>query len=1070
MTRLRSTLIRTGAIVALIALVVGPPVLVAALIGRPYPDWSTLTNEIDTGRVSADTVMRIAALLFVAIWIWIVAIVATETYRVTVPQSLTGGTERKLAIGQQRRLTFVHRLVRVALLGTVTTAATVSSWSTTAIATPSTPLAASVEPPPAATAPADPSAATVSSAAATTTIIANGRDTPLSIAVDLGDETLRDDIIAMNRSADWAGGVFPDGMPVTIPIVERAVAEPIATTTADMYVVQPNDGMWNVAEALLGDGARHHELGQLLAGQEVAPGVVFTPDTAVIHPGWTFRLPSDAPEMSSTTHVVLAGDTLSGIAAEQLGDERRWPDLWDLNARRTMPDGRTFDDPDFILPGWHIELPTVLASNEQPPAAPTTDEASDPAAPLGTTPPPGGESIDLPPPTTGAAPRPSAEGEDQSAPPTTGLPSADPTVTSASAPIDTAAARPAALDDANPATDDGIWTDVQRSVWPKLVVGTLLTAGLAAAVGRLRNRRLSRLMPGRRLPEPTSGVAGTEQALLTRASRGNTETINALLRSFTPHASRLPQPPAVRAVQLGTARIEVLLANPEPVPPRGWATVDGGHSWTHTFGEGLEAHRQLITPALVTIGTRTDANSDEVLLDLETAGSVAIVGDRAASLGLARSMVLELATYPLGVSMDISLVGLSIESASRYDRVRANVDVERALDTARRRCARRVAAGNTIVAARADLDDDDGSNDPHVIVIDVASIDAEHRSHLDEVVALCSRSSGTAVVLVGGHADATERIKVDASGSAWWSGVELRPPDVPDEAEAEIAALLDDICDAEPEPAEADDFMSALLTPAQPEGEPHDALDDRYEPPQYDVLIQLMGEPRAHGVELSADQTELLALLTCLRHRTEIHIGLVHEAVGPDRARKTIENRMSQLRRALDVGSDGHDLLPEAAPGRGGRSHYLVSPLVLTDLDLLEHRYHAAKHLSSGEAIEVLRDGLELMRGPLFRARRGFDFWPHSEGVVVRATNIIQSYACRLVELAAEADDPALVLRATTTSGCVLDNPLAEFPIRQAEQAYADASGNDDLLASVERARRKLLDHIDNDDTFAEAG
>ena len=52
----------------------------------------------------------------------------------------------------------------------------------------------------------------------------------------------------------------------------------------------------------------------------------------------------------------------------------------------------------------------------------------------------------------------------------------------------------------------------------------------------------------------------------------------------------------------------------------------------------------------------------------------------------------------------------------------------------------------------------------------------------------------------------------------------------------------------------------------------------------------------------------------------------------------------------------------------------------------------------------------------------------------------------------------------------MLDNPLAEFPIRQAEQVYADASGNDDLLASVERARRKLLEHIDNDDTFTEAG
>ena len=83
---------------------------------------------------------------------------------------------------------------------------------------------------------------------------------------------------------------------------------------------------------------------------------------------------------------------------------------------------------------------------------------------------------------------------------------------------------------------------------------------------------------------------------------------------------------------------------------------------------------------------------------------------------------------------------------------------------------------------------------------------------------------------------------------------------------------------------------------------------------------------------------------------------------------------------------------------------------------------------------------------------------------------MIQNYACRLVELAAEADDAALVLETTKTVSCVLDNPLAEFPIRQAEQAFADASGNDDLLASVERARRKLLEHIDNDDTFAEAG
>ena len=67
--------------------------------------------------------------------------------------------------------------------------------------------------------------------------------------------------------------------------------------------------------------------------------------------------------------------------------------------------------------------------------------------------------------------------------------------------------------------------------------------------------------------------------------------------------------------------------------------------------------------------------------------------------------------------------------------------------------------------------------------------------------------------------------------------------------------------------------------------------------------------------------------MTCLRHRTEIHIGLVHESIAPDRKKKTIENRVSRLRSRLGVGSDGNDLLPESSSGRNGRSHYMVSPL-----------------------------------------------------------------------------------------------------------------------------------------------
>ncbi|WP_420451770.1 hypothetical protein [Ilumatobacter sp.] len=300
--------------------------------------------------------------------------------------------------------------------------------------------------------------------------------------------------------------------------------------------------------------------------------------------------------------------------------------------------------------------------------------------------------------------------------------------------------------------------------------------------------------------------------------------------------------------------------------------------------------------------------------------------------------------------------------------------------------------------------------------------------------------------------------------------------------------MLDHVANAGSEPIEPNEFVVAQLEPleAHGDGESTDGLDTdepdqdeptdddtcvepyEYEPQHHDVVVQVMGNVQTHGADLTADETELLALLSCLRHQTEIHIGLVHESVAPERAKKTVENRISRLRGRLGVGSDGHDLLPEASSGRNGRSHYLVSPLVVTDVDLLEHRYHTAGKLSSSDALDVMRDGLELMKGPLFRARKGFDGWPQSEGVAVAMTAVVQSYATRLIELAVDVDDIALVIRTTATAGRVLDNPLSEFPMRQAEQAYADACGDTELLASVEGARQRLIEYIDADDALAD--
>jgi hypothetical protein len=320
--------------------------------------------------------------------------------------------------------------------------------------------------------------------------------------------------------------------------------------------------------------------------------------------------------------------------------------------------------------------------------------------------------------------------------------------------------------------------------------------------------------------------------------------------------------------------------------------------------------------------------------------------------------------------------------------------------------------------------------------------------------------------------------------------VTLSAPSVSLQAAAEAAVLLDHAANAESEPFEPSEMMTEMLTETEAhhvaiaasydEAVSGDLLDDQaddagddvpefeYRAPSFDVLLKVMGNARTEGVDLSANETELLGVLACLRGHKAVDLGLVHEAIAPTRERKTVENRISALRRKLGVGSDGEDLLP--AIGTGGRIQHLffeLSRLVVTDVDLLEHRLHTAHELGSNDARRVLTDGLVLMEGPLFRAQKGFDGWPQSEGVVVAMTTIVTNYALMLIDLAVEVDDFALVARTTAAAGQVLDNPVSEFTIRQKEEEYAEACGDEELVASVSAAREKLLTYLRDEDSLA---
>ena len=296
---LRSLLVRLVAFVLLVGIVAGVPVGVVRLIGRPWPDPARARIEFRTGHVTTDTAMRLTAALALIVWAWAAVTILIEITRVLRHTTThAGSTPRRAPRAISAPTTIARRpsgvlqgLVRLALVGTLSTASVVTSSTAAYAARPA--VAALVAATPVRTGAPPSVVAAPTAVPAGPVVIADGTQTALSIAVDLGDESLRDEIVALNRSKDWAGGVFPVGTPVRLP-ASAPVSAPTDLAAATSYEVADGDGMWTVSEALLGDGSLHHHLEHLVAGQQVAPDVTYRPG-AMLQPGWVLPSPTPPP-------------------------------------------------------------------------------------------------------------------------------------------------------------------------------------------------------------------------------------------------------------------------------------------------------------------------------------------------------------------------------------------------------------------------------------------------------------------------------------------------------------------------------------------------------------------------------------------------------------------------------------------------------------------------------------------------------------------------------------------------------------------------------------------------------
>ncbi len=170
---------------------------------------------------------------------------------------------------------------------------------------------------------------------------------------------------------------------VTQDDVGRSAVLPTASESTEprmplpVVLTQRHDTLWLLAEQHLRAGERFEEILALNLGVTQPDGRALARDGRV-YPGWELRLPADATvEAHRPARVVVEpGDTLWDLAEEELGDPRRYREVFAENRGDLQPDGQRLTRAELIKPGWVLTMPaTEAADGGSAAATPTTTVA-----------------------------------------------------------------------------------------------------------------------------------------------------------------------------------------------------------------------------------------------------------------------------------------------------------------------------------------------------------------------------------------------------------------------------------------------------------------------------------------------------------------------------------------------------------------------------------------------------------------------------------------------------------------------------------------------------------------------
>lgn len=442
--------------------------------------------------------------------------------------------------------------------------------------------------------------------------------------------------------------------PVAVAVAhvsKRAPAPAAATQQQRLRTVQVarGDTLWSLAEKHLGGGEDWTKIAHLNRGHTMSDGATFRSENDIM-PGWELEMPATATGLSQpggpVAHsgqpvlvTVKPGDTLSGIAQKTLGDGHDWQELWQANKA-------LIDDPDLILPGWQLTIPTVVqhtapvGGRTQPPApTPAAHEGQQQHRPV------------------------SHVGADQRTPPVQSQQPASIAPTERQHPANpqhvTTNQAPARADQQTSATDSGF------SLQAACGIGSLLCAGILVLLGIRRGQQRRRRPIGGRLPMPTGAAAAVEADLRANQDPVSVETVDRALRSLATACAATGQPlPVVKAARLTAEAFELYLAEPAHLPSPWTAAVDQT-VWTVNNDAvdpvDVDVANPVAAPypALVTLGH--DDENGHILVDLEHCGTLGLVGDADAARPVLLALAVELATSRWADDLLVTVVGVGPE-------------------------------------------------------------------------------------------------------------------------------------------------------------------------------------------------------------------------------------------------------------------------------------------------------------------------------------------------------------------------------------------------------------------------